>query len=80
MHASFKGFGQGSIPAPPTCGGSFTAGPGNSASYGGELPAYMGVFVSSSITKHGSSISGDIQHIVVVQTDPGYAGRCTRSA
>ena len=33
----------------------------------------MGVFVSSSIAKQGSSIAGDIVHIVVVQTNPGYA-------
>ena len=59
--ASFKGFGDGTIPAPPTCGGTFTAGPGNSASYGGQLPSYMGVFVSSAITKQGSSIAGNVR-------------------
>jgi hypothetical protein len=32
----------------------------------------MGVIVSSSITQHGSAISGDTPHIVVVKTDPGY--------
>jgi hypothetical protein len=29
--------------------------------------------VSSSITKHGSSIGGNVAHIVVVKTNPGYA-------
>ena len=54
------------------CGGTFTAGPGNSASFSGQLPTYMGVLVSSSITKHGSSIGGNVVHIVVVKTNAGY--------
>ena len=33
----------------------------------------MPVLVASSVTKHGSTVSGDISHIVVVKTDPGYA-------
>ena len=33
----------------------------------------MAVIVSSSIQKQGSVTSGDIQKIVVVQTNPGYA-------
>jgi hypothetical protein len=33
----------------------------------------MGVAVSTSVTKHGDTISGDITTIVVVVTDPGYA-------
>jgi hypothetical protein len=32
----------------------------------------MGVVVSSSITKSGSTISGNISRIVVVETAPGY--------
>jgi hypothetical protein len=34
----------------------------------------MAIIVSSSISQSGSSISGTIVHIVVVKTDPGYAG------
>ena len=34
----------------------------------------MGVIATSAASKHGSQISGDIAHIVVVKTDPGYAG------
>ena len=33
----------------------------------------MAVYVSSSISKAGKSISGNIQQIVVVRTNPGYA-------
>jgi hypothetical protein len=32
----------------------------------------MLVIVSSQITKQGAVISGDIVHIVLVKTDPGY--------
>jgi hypothetical protein len=65
------------------CGGTFTAGPGNSDNFDGQLPSFMGVIVSSSIDKHGSSISGNVVHIVVVQTgggsvsNPGHAGTGT---
>jgi PKD repeat protein len=69
---SFKGFGETTSPAPAVCGGTFTGGPGNSASFGGQLPSFMGVIVSSTITKHGSSIGGNIVHIAVVQTNAGY--------
>jgi PKD repeat protein len=71
--ASFKGFGETTNTAPPTCGGSFTAGPGNSSPFAGQLPSYMGVFVASSVTKTGSSVAGNVAQIVVVKTDPGYA-------
>ena len=37
------------------------------------VPAYMGVLVSSKVSKSGSTISGDAKSIVVVKTDPGYA-------
>ena len=33
----------------------------------------MGVVVSSSVTKKGSSIAGDTVEIVVVKVNPGYA-------
>jgi hypothetical protein len=32
----------------------------------------MGVIVTSSVTKSGSDLSGDIVHIVVVTPNPGY--------
>ncbi len=76
---SFKGF-ESSTGVPP-CGGSWIARPGNSASPpNGPLPSYMGVIVSSSVTKSGSTISGNAPHIAVVKTnggygpDPGHAG------
>lgn len=55
--------------------GFFTvSGPGNSASPpDGPLPTYMGGIVTSSDSKSGSAISGDILHIVVVKTNAGYA-------
>jgi len=70
--SSFKGFAGSPSPTPPGCGGSWTSRPGNSSSPVDEIPSYMGVVVSSGVTKSGSAISGDIVKIVVVLTDPGY--------
>jgi hypothetical protein len=69
--ASFKGFAA--KPSTPSCGTDWTTGPGNSAKPPkGPLPSFMGVIVTSKITKSGSKISGDTVHMVVVKTDPGY--------
>ncbi|HKS79680.1 MAG TPA: PKD domain-containing protein [Gaiellaceae bacterium] len=70
--AAFKGYAK--SPATPTCGATWTTDPGNSAPPpAGPLPAYMGVISTDSATKSGSQISGTTPHIVVVQTNPGYA-------
>lgn len=71
--ASFKGFENKT--AIPACGTTiWTARPGNSAHPpAGPLPEFMAVIVSSSIRRSGSSIRGNIVHIVVVKTNPGYA-------
>ena len=37
------------------------------------VPSYMGVIVSSSVTKSGNTVNGDYVKIVVVKTNPGYA-------
>jgi hypothetical protein len=37
------------------------------------LPEFITVIVSSSISKNGSVISGDIRKLVVVKTNAGYA-------
>ena len=69
--AAFKGFAD--SPATPSCGTGWSTGPGDSPKPpSAPLPAFMGMIVSSSISKSGSSISGDTPHIVVVQTNPGY--------
>ena len=75
---AFKGFAASVTTLPTTspvnsCGRSFTTGPGNSPSPPGDIPAYMGVIVASSVTKSGSAINGDWGKVVVVKTDPGYA-------
>ena len=69
--SAFKGFENAS--APPSVGVGWTTNPGDSPPPpAGPLPAYMGVIVSSRITRSGSTISGDTEHIVVVRVDPGY--------
>ena len=70
--ASFKGFAK--SPPTVTCGTNWTTSPGNSAPPPpGPLPEVMGVIVASSISQSGSTISGNTVHMVVVQTNPGYA-------
>ena len=68
--ASFKGFENGN--ASPWCGQTWTTRPGNSSKPPKSVPAVMAVLVASHITKNGPVISGDIVHIVLVQTNPGY--------
>ena len=58
---------------PPNCGGTWSTDPGNSTPPPPSVPAFMGVIVSSKITKSGSIISGDIKQVVVVKNDPGYS-------
>jgi hypothetical protein len=70
---SFKGLAESLSSTPPTCGGTWTAGPGNSSHPPDSVPSFMAVLVASSVGKSGSTISGDIDRIVVVRTDPGYA-------
>jgi hypothetical protein len=48
----------------------WTSKPGNSMPPA-TLPAYIGVIVSTSIAKQGSTIYGNIAALVVVQVDPG---------
>jgi hypothetical protein len=69
---SFKGFAAAISTNPPACGDTWTSRPGNSSRPPDTLPPFMGVVVSSSITKSGSTISGDAPEIVVVTPNPGY--------
>jgi hypothetical protein len=71
--AAFKGFEN--VPnTPPACGVNWSTAPGNSAPPpAGPLPAFMAVIVSSTISKSGSTISGDTAHVVIVKTNPGYS-------
>jgi hypothetical protein len=70
--ASFKGFENSN--RLPACGSSWTTRPGNSSRPPQSVAAnsLMAVIVSSQITKRGPTISGNIVHIVVVRTNPGY--------
>jgi FtsP/CotA-like multicopper oxidase with cupredoxin domain len=73
---AFKGFAENvSLPTstpPATCGAPWTSSPGNSGAPPATVPQYMGVLVSSSINKSGSSISGNTTQIVVVNVAAGY--------
>jgi hypothetical protein len=70
--ASFKGFAEN--PTTPTCGAAWSADTGNSTPPpDGPLPAFMAVIVTSNASQSGSTDSGNIVHIVIVHTNPGYA-------
>jgi hypothetical protein len=69
---SFKGFAE--DPSTPSCGADWSGDPGNSTPPpSGSLPAFMGVIVTDTPARTGPTISGHVVHIVIVQTDPGYA-------
>ena len=70
--SAFKGFADSPSSQPAACGAIWASSPGNSSSPVDSLPAYMGTAVSSSITKHGNTITGNITKIVVVVTARGY--------
>lgn len=70
--AAFKGYID--KPGALTNGEAWSTDPGNSSAPPASVPAYMSVVVSSSITQSGSSISGNIVHVVVVSTKSGYEG------
>jgi hypothetical protein len=70
---SFKGFASTVSTNPPVCGDEWTSNPGNSSKPPDKLPPYMGIVVSSTISKSGSNLSGNIPEIVVVKTNAGYS-------
>jgi hypothetical protein len=70
---SFKGFASAISTNPPACADTWTSRPGNSSDPPATLPSFMGVVVSTTVGKSGSTVSGDVAEIVVVQTNPGYA-------
>ena len=78
---AFKGFAT-APGSPPSCGGSFSANPGDSGSPPTSVPSYMGTLVTSKVTQSGSNIVGTVTRIVVVKTtsygpSPGPGGKGT---
>ena len=75
--SSFKGFAATvSLPTstpPSSCGSNWQTLPGNSPPPTSGVPSYMGVLVTSRVTKTGNGVAGNTVHIVVVRVNPGYA-------
>ncbi|HVS31410.1 MAG TPA: BACON domain-containing protein [Thermoanaerobaculia bacterium] len=69
--SAFKGFAESST---ETCGSQWSSDPGNSAPPPAAVPEYLAVLASSRMQANGSRLEGDVVKIVVVQTNPGYAG------
>ena len=70
--SAFKGYAVDFSTGTPACGGTWTTGPGNSPHPPDAVAGTIPVIVASSITKDGSTISGDIVGLGTVSTDPGY--------
>lgn len=71
--AAFKGLA--STPrGTASCGTPWSARPGNSAGPPSTVPEYMPVLVTDAVSRSGSTITGATTSIVIVRTDPGYAG------
>ncbi len=68
--SSMKGYAA--SPTALTCGATWTTSTGNSSAPPATLPGTIDVIVSSKVTQKGSTISGQILHIVVVEVKPGY--------
>lgn len=76
--AAFKGYASTVVTLPTTtppasCSGTWSTTSGSSAPPTSGVPSYMGVLVTPSVGKSGSTISGTYSGIVVVATDAGYA-------
>jgi hypothetical protein len=71
--AAFKGFAESTATTPPSCGAGWTTTTGNSPPPTADVPSYMGVVVTGSVSSTGSQIGGNALRIVVVRTDAGYA-------
>ncbi|HKD95387.1 MAG TPA: Ig-like domain-containing protein [Gaiellaceae bacterium] len=72
---AMKGYANNLTPsAPPACGGTWTTTGGNSPPpiVAAGIPSYMGVVVSSSVSKQGNVLLGNVTKIVVIKTNPGY--------
>ena len=67
---AFKGFEN--VTAGPTCGSTWTSRPGNSSNPPATVPQFMALIVSSSVVKNGSTITGNVRKIIVVETNAGY--------
>ena len=69
--AAFKGYLDVSGNA---CGGSWSSRPGDSSNPPDAIASDIAIAVTSTVIKDGAVISGDIQQILIVHQDGGYAG------
>ncbi|MBI3209405.1 MAG: Ig-like domain repeat protein, partial [Candidatus Solibacter usitatus] len=70
--ANFKGFAEAVAAGASGCSGTWQSGGGNSTNPPATVPGYVTMLVTSSATKSGNAISGNIRKLVVVKTNPGY--------
>ena len=67
----FKGYATGTSSNPANCGGTWTSISGDT-SPPASIPRFITVMVSSSTSRSGATISGNITKMVIIKVDPGY--------
>ncbi len=68
---SFKGFAD---VVNGSCGSTWESLPGNSSKPPKSIGSDIAIIVTSTVTKNGNNEGGNIVQILIVHTDPGYAG------
>ena len=72
LAAAFKGFPATLRMTRRSAGISWSTPAGGGSTPPAQVPQFMAVTASNSITMSGSQISGDAPEVVVVKTNPGY--------
>ena len=70
--SQFKGYAITFSGGTPTCGGTWTTGPGNSPHPPDSVAGTIQVIIAKSVTATNDTITGDIVGFGTVATDPGY--------
>lgn len=70
--SSFKGWTNTVNAGQSVCGGTWASTTGNSSQPPAAIAPYITVIVTGQAVQHGSTISGTIEHVLIVRTDPGY--------
>lgn len=71
--ASFKGFANSTSTNPVNCGGTWTTPAGGDTGAPASVPKFITIIVTSSATKTGATISGNVTKLVIIKVDPGYS-------
>ena len=71
--SSFKGFADTLSSTTPHVGSTWSSVTGNSSQPPSNVPTFMAVIVSDGITQSGSTITGNVSEIAIIEVNPDYA-------